>query len=380
MQKYDYIITGTGASGLMLAYHMMCDTFFDQKQILLIDKEIKNQNDRTWCYWEKDTGIWDSIVYKKWKNIFFGSVDFSRTIDISPYQYKCIRSKDFYEFVFAMIHQKSNITVIQERVMGLVDEGTIVEVETDKQMYLGDKVFTSVLLDSAYKTQQKYPVLNQHFIGWFVKTEIPSFDTKTATFMDFDLEQHGNTRFMYILPFSETEALFEYTLFSKDLLEKQVYEDAIIKYLDATGIKEYEVTEKERGCIPMTCYDFGKQNSRNILHIGTAGGWTKPTTGFTFHKSQKKVTTLIQFLKKDPDLSYFEKRSKFWYYDVLFLDVLSKENQHGAALFSRLFRKNKTTTILQFLDEETSFFQDLKIMASMPAGTFLKMIVRRLLG
>jgi len=31
VQKYDYIIIGTGASGLMLAYYMMKDSFFDQK-------------------------------------------------------------------------------------------------------------------------------------------------------------------------------------------------------------------------------------------------------------------------------------------------------------------------------------------------------------
>jgi len=56
MQKYDYIITGMGATGLMLAYQMTLDSFFDQKKILLIDKETKDQNDRTWCFWEKGNG------------------------------------------------------------------------------------------------------------------------------------------------------------------------------------------------------------------------------------------------------------------------------------------------------------------------------------
>ena len=50
MQKYDYIITGTGASGLMLAYYMAIDPFFDSKKILLIEKEQKQKNDRTWCF------------------------------------------------------------------------------------------------------------------------------------------------------------------------------------------------------------------------------------------------------------------------------------------------------------------------------------------
>ncbi|WP_299313008.1 lycopene cyclase family protein [uncultured Aquimarina sp.] len=379
MQKYDYIITGTGASGLMLVYQMLTDSFFDQKQILLIDKDIKNQNDRTWCFWEEEKGIWDHIVSKNWNRIFFGSQDFSDTIDISPYRYKLIRSKDFYDFIFAFLQEKSNVTLAQEKVIGLVDEGGIVEVETDQKKYLGDKVFNSVLLSSSYETQQKYPLLNQHFIGWFIKTETPVFDRETATFMDFTVDQNDNTRFMYFLPISETEALFEYTLFSKDLLSKSAYETEIKAYLESKGIKEYQITEKEKGCIPMTCYEFRKQNSTNIIHIGTAGGWTKPSTGFTFHNSEKRVRKLVAFLKKNNDLSRFEKRTKFWYYDLLLLDFLSKENQNGAALFSRLFRRNKTSKILKFLDEETSFLEDIKIMSTMPIVKFLKIIWNRLL-
>ena len=38
MQNYDYIITGSGASGLMLSYRMAKDSFFDNASILIIDK------------------------------------------------------------------------------------------------------------------------------------------------------------------------------------------------------------------------------------------------------------------------------------------------------------------------------------------------------
>ncbi|WP_378180802.1 lycopene cyclase family protein [Aquimarina sp. SS2-1] len=378
MQKYDYIITGTGASGLMLVYHMMQDSYFDKKRVLLIDKEIKNQNDRTWCFWEEGKGNWDAIVSKKWNQIFFGSKHFSDTVNILPYQYKLIRSKDFYDFVFSFLNKRSNITIIKETLIGFADEGSIVEVETDRAKYLCDKVFNSVLLSQEFKIQNKYPLLNQHFIGWFIKTEAPIFDETTATFMDFDLDQKGNTRFMYVLPLSKTEALFEYTLFSQDLLKDKEYEQAIDSYLNTKGIQEYRITEKEKGCIPMTSYEFRKQNSKNVLHIGTAGGWTKASTGFTFRNTEKKVVALMTFLKHNDDLSKFEKRSKFWYYDLLFLDLLSKENQNGAALFSRLFRRNRTTRILKFLNEETSIIEDLKIMSTMPAVKFLKMVWKRL--
>lgn len=378
MQKYDYIIAGTGAAGLLLAYRMATDSFFDKKLILLIDRDAKNKNDRTWCFWEKGTDEFDQMLHKKWSQIYFGSDHFSSTIDISPYQYKMIRGEDFYQFVLGVLDKKSNITRIQENVIGYIDEGSIVELETDKGFYLGDKVFSSILQNETYKSQKKYPLLKQHFIGWFIKTKTAQFDSATATFMDFEVEQRGNTRFMYILPFSETEALFEYTLFSQQLLPDQEYEDEIEKYLKEKGIAEYQITEKEKGCIPMTSYRFNKHNSKNVLHIGTAGGWTKASTGFTFKNTQKNTKKLISYLKNDQDLSKFDKKTKFWYYDLLFLDVLHQRNEMGAFLFSELFRKNKTEKILKFLDEETSFLEDLKIMSTMPSGKFSQMILKRL--
>ncbi len=378
MQKYDYIIVGTGASGLMLAYHMVMDSFFDQKQILLIDKEVKDKNDRSWCFWEKENGIWDTVVHKKWSHIFFNSESYSNHASIFPYTYKLIKSKDFYEFVFTVLKEKSNVTIVHEKLINIIDEGTIVEVETDKQIHLSSKVFSSVLVSNDYKNQSKYPLLNQHFIGWFIKTETPVFDSDTATFMDFKIAQKGNTRFMYILPISKTEALLEYTLFSENLLEDQEYEDEISKYLNTKGIKKYTITHRERGCIPMTCYEFRKQNSKNVLYIGSAGGWTKPSTGYTFQASSKKVEKLLLFLKKRKALSSFEKRTRYWYYDLLFLDVLYTKNQKGTTLFSRLFRKNKVVRVLKFLDEETSFIEDLRIIWSMPSREFLKMIWKRI--
>ncbi len=378
MQKYDYIITGTGASGLMLAYYMAIDPFFDSKKILLIDKEQKQNNDRTWCFWEQKNGTWNKLVSKKWESIYFGSEEFSKTMNISPYNYKLIRSQDFYRFVFAVLEKKENISFAQQEVISLNDEGSIVEVETNTQIYLGDKVFNSILLSEAHNDQERYPVLNQHFVGWFVKTKAPCFDDTTATFMDFTVAQKGNTRFMYVLPISTTKALLEYTLFSEDLLPQQEYEDEIKRYLKNAGISEYKITEKERGNIPMTCYPFYKQNTKNVLHMGTAGGWTKPSTGYTFNNADRKITKLVAFLKNTHNLSKFEKRTKYWWYDLLFLDLLYEENENGAVLFSRLFKKNNPQKILKFLDEETSFPEEVAIMRNMPARKFLKMFWKRI--
>ncbi len=377
MQKYDYIISGVGASGLILAYQMILDSFFDTKNILLIDKKTEYSNDRTWCFWEKDIGVWSEVVSKEWDTIYFGSNDFSKEMQISPYQYKLIRSKDFYDFVINVLEGKSNVTFVKEEVVSLKERAGLVQVKTNSKVFFGDKVFNSILLSQEYKAQTKYPVLNQHFVGWFVKTKKPCFDKNVATFMDFAVEQKENTRFMYVLPISETEALFEYTLFSESLLKKEEYEEEIVKYLQKKGIADYVITETEKGCIPMTCYDFRKQNSKSILHIGTAGGWTKPSTGYTFNNAIKNSKKLISYLKNNTDLSAFGKRTRFWYYDVLFIDVLYRENAIGSFLFTSLFKKNRSSRILKFLDEETTIFEEFSIIVSLPPLKFLKALWKR---
>jgi len=374
----DYIILGAGASGLMLAYRMAQEPFFDDKSVLIIDKEKNKGNDRTWCFWETSEGEWDKLLHKSWDKIFFGSSGYKADISTAPYHYKMIRSASFYDHLWSEISKKANFQFYEDCVNGFHDHGNEVTVDAQIQSYKCSKLFNSLLLDKSYKKQKKYPVLNQHFVGWFVKLHHGVFDATKATFMDFDLPQKGHTRFMYILPTSETEALFEYTLFSEQLLPKQEYEAAISSYLKKHGYRDYDILEKEQGSIPMTSYKFHKSNTQNILHIGTAGGWTKASTGYTFMNTSKKTRDLVKFLKQKQNLSRFSKTTKFWYYDLLLLDVLSKHNDEGAQLFKSLFQRTPLPVIFRFLDEESSFWEDLKVITAVPAGRFIKALWQRL--
>ncbi|WP_411894371.1 lycopene cyclase family protein [Winogradskyella sp. A2] len=378
MTKQDYIIIGAGASGLVLAYRMSQDPFFDDKSILIIDKEDNKGNDRTWCYWEQGEGEWDDLLRKKWPKIFFGSKKFSKTINLVSYSYKMIRSKRFYDYLWTAIKSKSNFSFLKEEVISIDELEDKVQVITSKGSYVGSKVFNSVPDAKIYQNQDKYPVLQQHFVGWFIKTKTNQFDDSVATFMDFKVVQNNNTRFMYVLPIEKNVALFEYTLFSESLLQLDEYEEAIKDYLNNKGIKDYEIVEKEMGSIPMTSYEFNKLNTKHVLNIGTAGGWTKASTGYTFRNTTKKTRQLVQFLKSNTDLSKFHKKTKFWFYDLLFLDVLANNNEKGSELFATLFKRAKTKTIFRFLDEETTLGEDLKVISSVPPKHFLTALFKRL--
>jgi len=377
-KNFDYIIVGGGASGLMMAYRMSKDTYFDDKLILIIDQVKKSNNDRTWCFWEKNKGDWDDILNHSWKDIIFKGDSVAMQTTIEPYVYKMIKSADFYQKVWKTISTKENIYFSEENVVKIQQEKSLGIVFTADNEYHSKKIINSILFTNDYQLQQKYPVLQQHFVGYFVRTKEPVFTTNAATFMDFTIPQKGNTRFMYVLPYADNEALFEYTLFSKELLEYNTYTDAIKDYLKHNNITDYEIVEKEQGAIPMTSYKFWNFNSYNILHIGTAGGWSKASTGFTFKNIDKKTRNLINYLKNEKSLRSFQKTNRFWFYDLLLLDILSKRNDMGAAVFSRMFKKLSPQLILKFLDEETTFSEELKIFSNMQIGLFSKTLIKRL--
>ncbi|WP_338409543.1 lycopene cyclase family protein [uncultured Flavobacterium sp.] len=371
MQHYNYIFTGTGLAALMTVYEMILSHKIEDKTILLIDSDAKKTNDRTWCFWD-ETSLFEEITSKKWKNTLFANQNFKKNLNIDPYQYKMIHGVDLYEFIFNEISKHQNIYFLQKKVIDFSEFENQCLVKTEHNSYTCNKVFNSIYNPSIGTLQKKYPLLQQHFIGWFIKSKESVFDENAATFMDFSVKQDGNTRFMYVLPTSKNEALLEYTLFSKDLLSKSAYENEIESYIKKLGITEYEIIEKEQGNIPMTCYPFWKHNSKNIIHIGSAGGWTKASTGFTFKNVTKKSKQLVAFLEIDSDFTKFHKKNKFWFYDLLFIDVLYKNNAIGSKVFSGLFEKGKSGLILKFLDEETSLFEDIKVILKCPKIPFMK--------
>lgn len=376
--KYDYIILGSGLSGLLTAYRMANDAWFDDKSILIIDKEIKNQNDRTWCFWEEPNGEFDSILSKKWEKAFIGNQDFQQSFSLYPYLYKMIRSRDFYKLVFDIISSKSNFTFEKDEILSWKTIEDSVEVQGKNQVYTSNFLLNSFFDVYPILKQKKYPYLKQHFIGWFIKTKTEIFNDSEVKFMDFTIEQNGNTRFMYVLPTSKTEALFEYTLFSEDVLEKSEYENAIKTYLENLGINKYEIVEKEAGNIPMTCYPFHQQNSERILFIGMSGGWTKASTGFTFFNSKKQSEKLIAFLKCNQNLTQYHQKNRYWLYDLILLEVLHQNNEMGAQLFGTLFQKNSIQDIFRFLNEEGTILSDIKIMLTLPQWLFIKATFRAL--
>jgi lycopene beta-cyclase len=359
---------------------MLRSRCFTKKKILLLDQEIKNKNDRTWCFWETQPGFFEDIVYRKWDTISYLSDDFSSTANIRPYQYKMIRGADFYKFCFDEIRNHSNVEVVYGDVKGWEYEKEAIILKIDdnniKLFDGGTHIFNSVYKPA--EPGKKTIRLLQHFKGWIIKTDKPSFKSSEATMMDFRVHQRHGTTFAYVLPFSETTALVEYTLFTKELLLKEQYDAELREYISQyLAISDYQVIEEEFGVIPMTNekFHFGS----NGWQIGTAGGQTKASTGYTFQFIQKQSQQLTDSLIRGKNLNYLPATAKrFRFYDNTFLHILYYNKFPGKKIFTQLFKKNKPQQVLKFLDNESSLAEELKIISTLPAMPFLKAAIKQL--
>jgi len=362
-----------------LASKLSNDSHYKNKSILILDPDFpKKYNDRTLCFWDKKNSAWDSLLTSSWENVVFKNGIDEKSLDLNPLNYKMLSSISFYNYVNSIIKKNTNIHISNSKVSSFKDYNSYCLVETNERSFKSSKVFNSILDWNIIKKDTKYPLLIQHFEGWVIKTKHDFFDSKKATFMDFSIPQDSTTKFMYILPFSKNEALVEFTLFSQQVLNKEDYHLALSNYLGSSEITDYEIISKETGQIPMTCYPFFESNTKNILNIGSAGGWSKPSTGYTFKNIDRNTTKIVEFLKSENNFKKFLRKNRFWFYDLIFLDVLYYENHLGKQLFTDMFKKNDPKTIFKFLDNKSSFMEELKIMLSFPKIIFLSAVLKRI--
>jgi len=375
---FDYIITGAGCAGLSLVQHMIKSGGFTGKKILLIDKDAKTKNDRTWCFWEQQPGLFEAIVKKQWKQLWFRSHGFSKKLAIAPYAYKLIRGIDFYTYCLNEISRQPNITFLTasvDEIFSTAARGT--GVVADGKTYRANLIFNSILFQKPILKLKEYWLL-QHFKGWFIETATPQFDEQVGTLMDFRTAQDKGATFFYVLPFSPTQALVEYTLFSKELLPDDVYETALNAYVTQTlNIPVYDVTEKEFGVIPMSNYSF-PTGENNIVNIGTAGGHTKASSGYTFTFIQKSSAAIVEsLLRNSLTFSKPHGSKRFHFYDSVLLYILHNNTLRGADIFTDFFKHNKPQQVLKFLDNETSVPEEVQLISSLPTMPFLKAALKQ---
>lgn len=374
---YDFAIVGAGAAGIHVALAMLDDAFFDKKKIIIIDKDSKENNDRTWCFWEQGNGKWDSIIEHKWLAGNFVTTNINKPLTMAGYQYKMLHGIDFYNHAKSKL-SASSIIWIQDDIVE-INENNVSTLKGKAATYSAKHIFDSRIDKSFYNTNDNLIRLLQHFRGWFIETEKDCFDDTSFTMMDFRLKHKDSASFTYVLPTSKRKALVEFTLFTPDLIASDEYDKTLIQYIDSIlkpGV--YKINQIENGIIPMSNFPFHKKNTKGITKIGTAGGWVKPSSGYSFKNAERFAQAIVNNIKAGSQPSKGIAISRFRKYDTIFLDILANKNNLGEQIFTEMYLNNPTHKIFKFLDEETSYTEDLKIISSFKPKPFIQAFFKQL--
>jgi len=152
--KYDYIICGAGASGLLLSYSIINDDFFNDKKILIIEKDKKIQNDKTFGFWESKESLLDELVFKEWEYAEFKDSKFHNSFLLKPFKYKMIKSSKFYSHIGEKISKASNFTYLNSNIKSIDQENKLVK--TDNGEFQSSIIFSSIYDDQKVKFKKLF--------------------------------------------------------------------------------------------------------------------------------------------------------------------------------------------------------------------------------
>lgn len=389
MQVWDAIILGAGCAGLTLVNELI-GRGDGRLSILLLEERSEYTNDRTWCFWNTLNHRFENAVSYRWSgwNVHHaGEVVRCRGV----YQYQYLRAEHFYKLALAPVYASSKtILRLGEQVRTVQEEEDLVRIQTHQGTHVGRYVIDTRPMDHQNR-RARYPDVHwlQHFMGWKVKTKQACFQSNEVTLMDFDggreaAEIHRASSkyidgplpgipFIYVLPFSSTEALVESTWFGPKTLEKSIYQEHLQKYLQKIETGTYDITEQEYGVLPMSTLSTNMQPTRRIRHLGLAGGAARPSTGYAFLAIQRQAQKLAdQLLRGEWDRfpNYYSARSQLL--DATFLRVLQENPRRGPELFLRLFRCTKPDALVRFLADTASLKDLWEVTTCLPPGLFLK--------
>ena len=149
----------------------------------------------------------------------------------------------------------------------------------------------------------------------------------------------------------------------------------------AYGIIMY-TNEKEAytflDCVPMSNYPFKKHHQQGVSKVGTAGGWVRPSSGYSFKNADRYSDMIIENIKAGKTPHHKVATNRFRFYDSIFLRVLKDRNDLGEEIFHTLYAKQTTNSLFRFLDEQSNLVEDARIMFSLNKKEFRSALLKSL--
>ena len=350
MKEFDYIIVGGGCAGLSLAYELEINDKLKEKTLAIIETRKEYKRDKTWSFWRVFDHNFEDCVIKSWNNFTINTSESSNELTNKNFPYQSIDSGKFYKKINSKLSTNSNISFFRN----------LNEVNSEN----------SIIFNSIFEKELDKSELWQHFQGIEIETPKNIFDEEIINLMDFNCDQRKDVHFFYTLPFSKNRALIETTWLS-DLEDRSLrdYDLQLKNYIENNlGIKIYKINFTEKGAIPLFSPSL---NNNKIINIGSAGGMTRLSTGYTFLNIQEHSRYIVNNIDNINKVKIFSIGKKYQFLDKVFLRVLEKHPEKMPKIFFNMF-KTSSNTIIKFLSNKSNIIEDINIISKMPKLIFLK--------
>ena len=351
MREFDYIIIGGGCAGLSLAYELEIHEKLKYKTLAIIEPREEYKKDKTWSFWRVTQHNFNDCVKKSWENFSINIKNKTNYLECKKYPYQSIDSGLFYEKINNRLRKNKNIYFFKD----------LKEINSRN----------SFIFNSVASFKKNHNNLWQHFCGVEIETQNNIFDDGIFNLMDFDCEQRESVHFFYTLPYSKTKALVETTWLSKMNDRSQMdYDHQIKNYIETKlNLKNYKKTYREEGAIPLFYPTY--EETKNKINIGTAGGMTRLSTGYTFLNILEQSKYIRKNFENISSTKRYKINKKYEFLDGIFLSVLNKNPEMMPSIFFKMFNASPKT-VIKFLSNKSNFFEDLTIILKMPKLTFIK--------
>ena len=399
MKEFDYIIIGGGCAGLSLAYELEIHNKLKDKTLAIIEPRLEYKKDKSWSFWKTTDHNFEDCVKKSW-NSFNVKNRYGKKINhySKEYPYQAIDSGLFYKKILNTLKKNNNINFFKN----------INNINLNKSF-----VFNSVPNVTKFSDDKKN--YWQHFLGLEIETkkEINKYEKYNSdndynidkfTLMDFETINNVGRKsklinFMYVLPIDENKLFLETTWVSKggipedgfnhapysyQILEQlrrwsiidnpfegsdKEVNDRINKLMLGKESNEFKIKYKEHGAIPLFHPKYKKM--KNQINIGSAGGMTRLSTGYTFLNIQEHSKYIRKNIDNINKTKIFKQNKKYEFLDKIFMKVVDKHPEKMPKVFFKMFNAS-SSTIIKFLSSKSNILEDLNIISKMPKWIFIK--------
>ncbi|MGJ7442448.1 lycopene cyclase family protein [Aquipuribacter sp. MA13-6] len=381
--RADVVLVGAGGAGLAvlhaLAHRDLTLGLPGPVRVVVVDPVPDGDagaRHRTWCFWATGDVTVAPAVHASWRHVHVSDATRDLVLDLDPYRYHLVRSEDLAALVADEVARAPRVQV--ERVVAAAEQ--VVSCRDHAHVEVaGRSIRADLVLDSrpARPTRSGSVFWWQHFRGWTLPAgSLPPqrHPGPVASLMDFRTEQPAaGLSFGYLLPLPDGRALAEYTEFSPERLDDEGYDTALRGYLDLLGVARDVVPDHvETGAIPMTDGAFARHVGSRVVRIGTAGGATRGSTGYTFAAMLRDGAAVAGLVaggalgRRGPVRLPPSYPARHRWMDAVQLQALDAGRIDGPQFFTDLFDRRPAGQVLRFLDGTTDAGEDLGIMAASP--------------